>query len=78
MDKHASYIIKVNGILDEKWGNRVCGMKVKNIMKKPGKSITILEGSVKDQAELLGILNTLYELHLSVVRVEKLGSHREG
>ena len=35
-------------------------------------SITVLQGSVSDQAELAGILNTLYELHLPLRLVQHL------
>jgi len=35
-------------------------------------SSTVLEGSVADQAELVGILTALYELHLPLLAVRKL------
>ena len=35
--------------------------------------VTFLEGKVKDQSELSGILNSLYELHLSLLSVQYLG-----
>jgi len=34
---------------------------------------TFLQGHVRDQAELAGILNTLYELHLPLLAVQYLG-----
>jgi hypothetical protein len=34
--------------------------------------ITTLEGDLSDQAALAGILNTLYELHLTVISVKRL------
>jgi hypothetical protein len=37
-----------------------------------GDLVTVLEGSVIDQAELAGILNTFYELHLSLVSVQRI------
>ncbi len=33
---------------------------------------TMLEGVLSDQAALAGVLNTLYELHLTVLSVERL------
>ncbi len=33
-------------------------------------SVTELVGKVRDQAELAGLLNSLYELHLSILKVE--------
>lgn len=38
-----------------------------------GPSVTVLEGRVRDQAELLGVLNTLHELRFSLLSVVSLG-----
>jgi hypothetical protein len=35
-------------------------------------SVTTLTGRLRDQAELSGVLNTLYELHLPILKVEML------
>jgi hypothetical protein len=32
--------------------------------------VSALEGQVRDQAELVGVLNSLYELHLPILSVE--------
>ena len=37
-----------------------------------GRALTTMQGNVHDQAELAGILNTLYELHLSLLSVQYL------
>lgn len=37
-------------------------------------SVTTLEGELADQVALAGVLNTLVELHLSVVAVERLSA----
>ena len=34
--------------------------------------VTVLEGELRDQAELSGILNTLYDLHFSILEVTVL------
>lgn len=36
--------------------------------------ITILNGELRDQAALAGVLNSLYELHLPVISVERLNT----
>ena len=36
-------------------------------------SVTTLEGELGDQASLVGVINTLYGLHLPVLSVECLG-----
>ncbi len=36
--------------------------------------VTTLEGELSDQTALAGVLNTLYEQHLSILLVERLNS----
>ena len=36
------------------------------------KSVTVIEGQVRDQSELTGVLNTLYQRHLTLLSVEDL------
>ena len=45
---------------------------------KEQESVTTLEGRVRDQAELMGVLNSLYELHLPILSVELLKSEEPG
>jgi len=33
-------------------------------------TVTVLTGRLKDQAELTGVLNSLYELHLPILKVK--------
>jgi hypothetical protein len=40
--------------------------------EKDGEPVTELVGQVRDQAELAGVLDTLYELHLALLSVEYL------
>ena len=37
-------------------------------------SLTVLEGELTDQAALVGVLNSLYEMHLAVLSVECLSA----
>jgi hypothetical protein len=34
--------------------------------------VTTLVGRLRDQAELSGVLNSLYDLHLSILKVERV------
>ena len=73
LGKPASYFIKVQGRLDETWSDRLAGMRI----RKSGRGdieVTTLRGHVRDQAELLGVLNSLYELHLPLLSLEILSS----
>jgi hypothetical protein len=36
------------------------------------KPVSVLEGPIRDQAELFGVLNALYQRHLTLLSVEHL------
>ena len=66
----AIYRIEVEGHLDESWSDRLGGMSVKTRQKADQPTVTTLTGRLKDQAELAGVLNRLYELHLPILNVK--------
>ena len=68
--KPAHYCISVEGSLDEAWSGRLGGMQIKTRPRGQRKPITTLFGSVRDQAALFGVLESLYELHLPILKVE--------
>jgi hypothetical protein len=68
-DKAATYQIRVLGWVDPTWSDRLEGMTISQIPSETGPPITLLEGKLCDQAALAGVLNTLYELRLSVLFV---------
>jgi hypothetical protein len=68
-DRPATYQINVQGRIDPNWSDRMAGMKIHNILEQTNPTITTLEGEVSDQAALLGVLNSLYELHLPIISV---------
>ena len=63
----AAYRIYVKGFLDESWSERLNGMTILNMFSDEGLPITKLYGQVCDQAELLGVLNSIYEMHLPLM-----------
>ena len=70
--KAAIYKIVVQGILEESWSDRYRGMQI-SVERKKGKAVfSTLVGEIRDQAALSGILNTLYEMHLTVISVNML------
>jgi hypothetical protein len=71
-DTPAVYQIAVQGRVDPAWSDRLEGMAIRQAAEGPYPPVTSLEGELIDQAALVGVLNTLYELHLSVVSVERL------
>ena len=70
------YRIRVLGFLDQSWSGRLGGLRITTSslqdQEGPVTEFTELVGKVRDQAELAGILNTLYESHLTLVSVEML------
>ncbi len=65
----ACYRIVVQGGLDERWSGRLGGLSITHIAVDDGTTITQLTGRLLDQAALLGVLNTLYELRLPLISV---------
>ena len=72
LETPATYRIRAQGCLNDIWVDRLGGMAITTgtVADKP--VVTILEGHLSDQAALLGVLNTLYELHLPLLSVEYL------
>lgn len=66
----ASYRIEVQGCLNENWSERLGGMRITTSGRGDTSYVTTLSGRVRDQAELMGVLNSLYELHLSLLSLE--------
>jgi hypothetical protein len=66
-----NYRIRVLGSLDESWSKKLGSFRITTgSLKDQERSVTELVGRVRDQAELAGILETLYELHLQILLVE--------
>ena len=68
----AVYQISVIGNLDKSWSSRLANMQISLTQNHGDKNEYLLIGKLKDQAELNGILNTLYDLHLVIVSIETL------
>jgi hypothetical protein len=61
------YEIRVNGQLDESWSDWLEGLEVKLV----DNGEMILSGYIGDQAALIGILNKLYGLNLTLLSFSK-------
>lgn len=66
----AIYEIAVAGNMDLSMSARLADMQISVEEKLANKNKYLLVGKLKDQAELIGILNTLYELHLILLSVK--------
>ena len=69
-DVPATYRICVQGILDERWSNRMGGVTITTSDPVSEAPVTTLSGRLLDQAALCGVLNTLYDLRLPLLSVE--------
>jgi len=65
----SDYRIEVQGTLRSGWSDRFGAMRISSPPPEKDPVVTVLQGHVSDQAELAGILNTLYELHLTLLSV---------
>ena len=72
MEVCATYFIQVQGNLDVSWADRLAGMQIRARWNDGQTAVTTLIGPLADQAALLGVLNTLYDLHLPLLSVERL------
>ena len=71
LDKPANYRIVFQGYLDESWSDYVGGMTISAEEDENQNYMTILTGQVRDQAMLVGVLTTVYNLsHLPLLSVE--------
>ena len=71
-DRSATYQISLQGRIDPSWSDLLEGMTISVTTGEGGASVTTLDGEFSDQAALLGVLNSLYELHLPVLSVQCL------
>ena len=71
-DLPATYQICVQGRLDQTWSDQLGGMKICPATMETGPPVTTLLGELRDQAALVGVLNILYEMHLTVLMVKRM------
>ena len=70
MFEPATYCISILGTLDKKWTDYCGGMAIEHTIVLQQYPATILTGVLTDQAALIGILNSLYDLGCPIISVE--------
>jgi hypothetical protein len=70
--KPAIYEIKVLGEVNLELSDRLQRMQISIDRKSGPKPVSILIGRMNDQAALSGVLNTLFDMHLTVISVDVL------
>ena len=66
----ATYRIEVEGELAESYSDRLAGMRITTRQRSDRTTVSTLVGRLRDQAELSGVLNNLYDRHLCILKVE--------
>ena len=66
----AIYCIKIRGVIDQRYAGHFGDMIISTEKKDEGQTTSKLTGKIKDQADLMGVLNALYNLHLPIVSIQ--------
>ena len=70
MFEPATYRICILGTLDKNWSDYCGGMLINHDMMLQQYPVTILTGKLVDQAALIGVINSLYDLGCPLLSVE--------
>jgi hypothetical protein len=70
-DRSATCRIQVQGHLGQRWSDYLGGLTIV-VSGEPEQAVTTLSGQVIDQAALMGVLNSLYDLGYTLLFVECL------
>jgi hypothetical protein len=76
-DSMAIYKIRIQGYLHESWADRMGGVTIQLENQPDEAPVTVLTGQFQDQAALVGVLSTLYDLGLPLLSVECLGAYQK-
>ena len=68
----AAYRIVVQGAVGADWSDRLAGLALTTTPCAGAAPHTTLVGTVLDQAQLAGVLDSLYEMHLPILEVEHI------
>ena len=66
------YRVGVEGELGAQWKSRLDDLAIATAINGEGVVRTTLSGRFADQAALNGLMETLYGLHLPIIRVEQI------
>ena len=72
-DTPGNYRVRVLGPMDKRRSDYLCGMSISSRRRHGGPIVTTLTGELTDQAALMGVLNSLYDMGYPLLKVERLG-----
>ena len=73
----ARYEIRVDGHLDQRWSDWFEGMELPQAFNQNGSPITVLTGTIVDQAALHGILASVRDIGIPIISVNRIESLEE-
>jgi hypothetical protein len=71
-DQPGAYEIRVRGSIADNWSDWFEGMTIEHEAGTEGFPITVLTGTVVDQAALIGILRKLHDLRLQLLSLNQV------
>jgi hypothetical protein len=71
LNEPATYTICVQGTLGADWSDRLGGLQI-TVSAARDEPVTELIGRLPDQAALMGVLTSLYDLGLPLISVERV------
>ena len=74
LDARENYRILIRGLVDADWLDRLGSMTISTEHLADGTVMTTLSGELRDQSALVGILNTLHDLGLPLISVERVAA----
>jgi hypothetical protein len=72
-DRDGTYQIVVAGKIGPSWSDRLDSMTVVATSESAGDTSTLV-GDLHDQAALMGVIQTLYDLRLTLLSLRRLGA----
>jgi hypothetical protein len=72
MDHPETYVIRVEGRIDELWSGRFEDLTIVIETSHTGRAITAITGQFADQAALFGFLRDLYNFRLPLASVNRV------
>ncbi len=66
------YRLKIQGKISASWNDQIGPIKMTQQMANGDVYVTTLLFNTRDQAELLGFLNTIYEMHLPIISLTRV------
>ena len=69
------YRILVRGEIAPSLSERLAGLTIRVSHREPLGTVSILEGAIVDQAQLVGVVNALYDLRLQLLELSCTPPH---